>query len=647
MLKKSILTVPYGINYISEWIDYKIPFSHCIVDKGVTGCGYTEMCLTNSLNIVLCSPRRLLLENKMEQHTKDKNILYLKNEIKDWAIDKPKFDQKIKDHIEKCRHLNKPVKFMIVYDSVKYLIDLLSNGSKFLLENFYFIADEFQSIFLDSYFKAEVENNFVKILQNCPNVIYLSATPMLDKYLEKVDEFKNLPFQKLDWSKSGVVETIRVQRKRTASLSEESGRVIKSYLKGDFPIIIKPGGEIIQSKEAVLFFNSVTEITRLIKKFKLKPEQCNIICSSSNTEQVKKVEKLGKGFVVGKIPLKGEENKMFTFCTSTCYIGSDFYSKCASTFIFADPNLECLALDISLDLPQIVGRQRDRDNPFKNIITVFYKTLRDDKVKSKEDFITLQNRRKENTEYILKGFNEIKTRESKTAILSKLEESIYLSKYKNDFISIDRKTGTPVYNKFIEIANERAFEVAQEDYQDQISVTRALDQSIAGNIIEYKDKDDKEIDEFLTEKFYNTNIFAEKMKLFCEFMDEHGEDPYVKNTLLHKIPDPKFLNYYNFLGTAGCRAISYKENLILNKIRNSLNQDTVFLEVIKVFKVGDRLTKKDIKTSLAKIYARSNIKATAKAIDLRRWFEIKRIMITPEKGSKRVGGFEILALRKK
>lgn len=147
--------------------------------------------------------------------------------------------------------------------------------------------------------------------------------------------------------------------------------------------------------------------------------------------------------------------------------------------------------------------------------------------------------------------------------------------------------------------------------------------------------------------FYNTNIFAEKMKLFCEFMDEHGEDPYVKNTLLHKIPDPKFLNYYNFLGTAGCRAISYKENLILNKIRDSLNQDTVFLEVIKVFKVGDRLTKKDIKTSLAKIYARSNIKATAKAIDLRRWFEIKRIMITPEKGSKRVGGFEILALRKK
>ena len=61
MLKKSILKVPFGINYISEWKDYVIPSGHYIVDKGVTGCGYTEMCLTNNLNVVLCSPRRLLL----------------------------------------------------------------------------------------------------------------------------------------------------------------------------------------------------------------------------------------------------------------------------------------------------------------------------------------------------------------------------------------------------------------------------------------------------------------------------------------------------------------------------------------------------------------------------------------------------------
>ena len=83
-MDKKIIKVPNtGIKYISEWIDYDLPRGHVIVDKGVTGCGYTEYTLTNNLPTVLCSPRKLLLENKSEQHQNDINILYLKNEIKD------------------------------------------------------------------------------------------------------------------------------------------------------------------------------------------------------------------------------------------------------------------------------------------------------------------------------------------------------------------------------------------------------------------------------------------------------------------------------------------------------------------------------------------------------------------------------------
>lgn len=66
MLRKRELVIPRGIEFISEWKDYVMPEGHCIVNKGVTGCGYTEMCIRNDLNVVLCSPRRLLLENKAE-----------------------------------------------------------------------------------------------------------------------------------------------------------------------------------------------------------------------------------------------------------------------------------------------------------------------------------------------------------------------------------------------------------------------------------------------------------------------------------------------------------------------------------------------------------------------------------------------------
>ena len=42
-MNKKIIKIPRGIEYISQWSEYAIPRGeHCIVDKGVTGCGYTE-----------------------------------------------------------------------------------------------------------------------------------------------------------------------------------------------------------------------------------------------------------------------------------------------------------------------------------------------------------------------------------------------------------------------------------------------------------------------------------------------------------------------------------------------------------------------------------------------------------------------------
>lgn len=642
-MEKTEIIIPKGIEFISDWKEYVLPKGHCIVDKGITGCGYTEMCLRNEKNIILCSPRRLLLENKRDQHEADTNILYLENDIKNWEIDKPKLMDRIAEHIFKCRFSNKPVKFMVVYDSVKYLIEYLQKYNE--LNNFYLIADEFQSIFLDSYFKASVENNFIETIQVCPNIIYLSATPMLDKYLMRLDAFKNLPYYKLDWRQSGYVETIRLQRKRTNSLAEEANKIIESYLNGSFPFIVNEDGSLIQSKEAVMFFNSVTEITRLIKKNNLTPEQCNIICSKSNSEQVKKVEKLGKGFFVGRIPRKDEENKMFTFCTSSCYIGSDFYSKCASTFIFADPNLECLALDISLDLPQIIGRQRDKNNPFKNNVTIFYKTLRTENINNRKEFEDIQEKRKKNTEGILEAFNEITSEENKALILEKINCGIEMLKYSKDFISIDERKGIPVYNKFIELANERAWEVVQEEYQDSINVTKAINDLDTIFTRDYKDEDDIILDEFLNENFYKVTRFAEKMKLFCEFMDQYKDNKYIMTSLLYRIPDPKFKSYYNFLGTAGCRAKKYQEDLILNEIKFELNKDIIFNEICSNFLLGDKLSKKEIKERIGVVYKKLGIKSTAKAIDILNWFEVKEIRIVTV-GGKRDHGFEIIALKR-
>lgn len=623
-MKKTTLTVPYGIQFISEWKEYQIPRGeHFIVDKGVTGCGYTEFCLTNEDNVILCSPRKLLLENKRDQHINDPNILYLENNIKN-QFDVASWESRIVDHIQTCIFNKLPVKIMVTYDSLHYV-------SKFLCDtkavgNYIFVVDEFQSIFLDSFFKPEVELDFVESLQDCPNVIYLSATPMLDKYLERIDQFKDLHCYMLDWSKTGYVENIKIKRRRVASLGSECGKIVENYLKGKFPIAIDNTGKPKESKEAVFYFNSVSDIIRVIKKQNLTPENTLILCSRTpeNEEKLKKIK-----FTAGKVPLKGESYPMFIFCTSTSYIGIDLYSTCASTFVFADPNIDSLALDISLDLPQIIGRQRDKTNPFKNDIVLFYKIKRNgEKDLTEVEFRELQTKRRQETDILLKEFFNM-SQEGKNSYLQKLKRDSEV--YIHDFVSISKNTNLPVYNYLIDISDERAWEVSQKEYQDQISVTKSLHDT--GYLVSnYESEDDKIVSDFLENKFYKNNVFKDRMKLYCQFCDLHKDNQDIMSTLDHKIKDSKFRGFYTFYGTSGCSAKNYEEKKLISGFKTDLQGDKLKALICSNFKVGGRYTMKEIKKKLSEIYTSLGIFKAAKATDLSNYFKMIKTKITlPDK----------------
>ena len=653
-MKKILIKVPDYIRYMSEWKDYILPQGHCIVDKGVTGCGYTEYCLRNSQNIVLCSPRKLLLENKSEQHLQDKNILYIKNDIKDFQSSKS-FEERVKEHVLECTKPTifggnpLPCKLLVTYDSMFRVANVLHKMG--LLDKFYFIVDEFQVIFLDSYFKANVEMDFVEDLQGCPNVLYLSATPMLEKYLDRLNEFKDLSYYELDWSNTSVVEKIIIKRKFTTNLTGECTKIIQSYLNGKFEMTLGKNNDLIVSKEAVFYFNSIGDITKIIKKNKLIPSQVNIICADTqeNKNKLSKLtnDLLGKEskdrFKVGKIPLQGETNKMFTFCTKTAYIGSDFHSGCARSFVFADPNISCLALDISLDLPQIAGRQRDDDNPFKNDITIFYKTTRKENFESKEEFDRLQEERKRSTQNLLNGFNKLGD-EEKIDYIRKIKDSIKISQYSQDFVSISKRTNLPVYNSLIEISNERAWEVSQKDYQDKINVTKALEE-VTTDVSEYYDEYERIVQDFLDNNFYTTGIFEKKMKMYCEFMDKHQGNKEIENMIFFKIRDGKFRKYYNFYGTKGCSSRKYEEKYLYEGMMDSTKNEELQRAIYNYFKVGQRYTKKDIKSGLEKIFRDLNITSRKpKTSELGLYFNLTRTRITNPQTGKLDEGYKLESL---
>jgi hypothetical protein len=622
MIKKEII-IPKGIEYISQWEDYVLPKgTHCIIDKGVTGCGYTEFALTNGDWVVLCSPRKLLLENKSEKHLKlnHKNIIYLD------GLNLDSMYTVVERQLSFCNENNLPPKFLITYDSTGKIIECLKRLN--VLNKFVFVVDEFQSIFLDSYFKVSVEFDFVNNLQSCSSVIYLSATPMLDKYLVKLKEFCDLPFYRLDWSETGFVETVTIERKRTNALTTECCKIVYNYLNGNFPLTTDSNNNVYQSKEAVFYFNSVSEILRVVRKCNLTSENTLIVCSKTD----KNLDKLKKeGFTFGKIPLENEPNPMFIFCTSAVYMGVDFYSKCASSYVFADPNVECLALDISLDLPQIIGRQRDKSNPFKNCVTLFYRTKRKDELDlTEENFKEYQKGKRKKTLDLLNLFDRA-TDSEKEVLIEKLTDSIEYSNYSRDFVSISEKTGKPVYNTLIDIADERAWDVSQKDYQDTISVTKAIENLNSSNfgaeVIKYRDKDEIIISSFLNNQFYRTNLFRERMKLYCEFSDKYKDNKYVMESLQKRV-DSKFLKYYRYYGTKGCSSRNYQESNLYSGWEDATKDEKLLFSIYANFKTGDKLAKSEIKTRLKEIYSSLSISKTAKASDLGEYFKLSKTNVT-------------------
>ena len=88
---------------------------------------------------------------------------------------------------------------------------------------------------------------------------------------------------------------------------------------------------------------------------------------------------------------------------------------------------------------------------------------------------------------------------------------------------------------------------------------------LTSNISEYQSDLEKEVQDFLDNKFYSTGIFKYKMKMYCEFMDKHNGNKEVSDIIYFKIKDPRYRNFYNFYGTKGCRAVSYKEKKIRDR----------------------------------------------------------------------------------
>ena len=690
MLRNSII-VPKGIRYISDWKEYSLEnyaFPH-ILNKTLTGCGFTEYCIRNNLNMVILSPRRLLLENKQKQHLADPWVYYAKNEVeklveyeRDISISKKTgfveiietsdkikekqeklmiFRDGIKNHITNCMSNNAPCKILVTYDSFRHVKDILKSFG--VLDQFYIVIDEFQSILIDARFKSGTEIELLNSLQDIQRLCFISATPMLDEYLERLDEFKNLPYYQLDWEAE---DPNRVKRPQlnikfiSRGLNEELGKTVKEYLSGSYErrISLSSTGEPIEiySKEAVFFLNSVKGICNAIVSNKLLPWQCNILCARTveNEKKVKlafdtvfrklypddkskRMNKLGLT-AIGTIPVQGESHKMFTFCTRTVYLGADFYSDNARTFIYSDANIECLSVDISMDLEQILGRQRLDINPWKDSAELIIKTT--DKALTREDFNRIIEDKITSTKNLLDIYNgPVLDKRQRHDLAVKYEKDAVNSAYKDDYVAVNRHSGSdlkPVFNNIMLVSEQRAFDIQQVDYRDRFTVFNAIKEIGLGSTTE-------SIIECANE-FNSRTAISDKLMYLQEAEIRLGADQ--MPSFLEYIPK-KYKDYYLVFGTARIKALKYREADLLReweKIKhNSESKDKLIEEIYNNFEVGKKYSKAWIKEKLREIYYNCGFNSTPKASDLDKYFNMKPCLVTNKEAKKRDNGFEIIS----
>ena len=610
-MKKEMIKIPANIKYLTErekFIEeFGKPFElpNGILNKEIPGCGATTVALTDEHKTIICSPRNELLKNKHEQYP-DTLLVIGGVETKE---------------IETYLQTAELPKILVSYDSVYKLIGCIKYKSDWRV-----VVDEFQCLLADSSFKSEIELHFLDNSRSFPYVTFLSATPILDKYLEQIDHFKDMNYYQLDWEEKDIV---RVYRERTKNPINAALEIVRYYQNGNYPSVYV-NGERIYSKECVIFLNSVNNIVNIIKQTELKPEEVNIIVGNSEDND-RQIARIGEGFKRGRIPLKGETHKKFTFCTSTAYAGCDFYSTNAATFVISDCNRPNTAVDIATELVQIAGRQRLACNPFRQFLTFVYNVNAEEV--EQETFnehlcrkvnVTLDEIRDNNNAGEALRAKRIKD-------FRRIPDNV---KYQDSYTMYDEQKGEFVFNRLAYVNEQYCFDVQKFNYQNGVIVKKLLQDSS----FDVSENQTYAVYQEQLKHLIKKEPFVDRMQAYCEYRAKQG---LIVNlampTLESKYPELRY--YYEALGVDRIKALNYKEKKLLNEIHIMKTKNKIRHELHGIIHIGDRILTTDIQQTLHDVYDRLGIDKSPKATDLNEFFEIHPVKIPTANGRK--NGFEI------
>jgi len=303
--------------YLSEdgELKEKLP-SNCIFDKGKVGCGGTTIAINNPYDYVIAVPYVALIESKTSQH---KDV---------FGVYAGVTTEEIQDYYKKQKASNKPVKYIVTYDSFDKIVNALGEE---IINTIKLLVDEYHIFFMHYSFRRDairkVLNNYTKFEEYC----FLSATPLSEDFI--LDELSDIRRDGAVWLNKEIIEVDSVLCR---SVMASASHRIQQFLSGEI------------EGNAYFFLNSTESIKRLIEQNNLTEKNTRVIYSKSNNIDLS----------IKRSDINSKPKKI-NLLTSMAFEGADIYDENGKIFIISDAWKPHTLVDISTSFIQISGRIRN------------------------------------------------------------------------------------------------------------------------------------------------------------------------------------------------------------------------------------------------------------------------------------------------
>ena len=289
-----------------------------------------------------------------------------------------------------------------------------------------------------------------------------------------------------------------------------------------------------------------------------------------------------------------------------------------------------MTVDISLELPQIVGRQRLESNPFRKEITLYYS---DSIGKYTEKQFQEEIRLKTKTTFdAIHGFEVLQSNENVNIDFERKRLRLWISEmnYTEDYTSISKDTGFPVFNNLMRIADIRSWELQNKIYNNEKEVIHVLSQ--VGTL-----EEDTDVFSVLEESI-SEPLFEKRLERIKNYLDLYPEDK-------KYIPE-SYLNYVNLINN------SFRKDVIDKKIERLATVDDIltnklFIDfVYEEFMIDSIYTKKEVKEKLNEVVKRLGYnKVAMKSNLLFNYFNISEVKVTNKETKKRDAAYKLLSIK--